>query len=50
VSRRENSAEHSWHLALGLLLVAHELNLEIELHKALVMAPDQTKKMAHPRC
>jgi putative hydrolase of HD superfamily len=38
ISRRENTAEHSWHLALGLLAVAHELNLKIDLHKALVMA------------
>jgi putative hydrolase of HD superfamily len=38
LSRRENSAEHSWHLALGLLTIAHELNLEIDLQKALVMA------------
>jgi putative hydrolase of HD superfamily len=38
LSRRENSAEHSWHLALGLLTLAHELNLRIDLHKALVMA------------
>jgi putative hydrolases of HD superfamily len=37
-SRRENSAEHSWHLALGLLTIARELNLQIDLHKALVMA------------
>jgi putative hydrolases of HD superfamily len=37
-SRRENAAEHSWHLALGLLTIANELNLEIDLHKALVMA------------
>jgi putative hydrolase of HD superfamily len=37
-SRRENAAEHSWHLALGLLTIAKELNLEIDLHKALVMA------------
>jgi putative hydrolase of HD superfamily len=37
-SRRENAAEHSWHLALGLVVVANELNLEINLHKALVMA------------
>ncbi|MEO8308707.1 MAG: HD domain-containing protein [Pseudomonadota bacterium] len=36
--RRENSAEHSWHLALGLLTVAHELHLDIDIHKALVMA------------
>jgi putative hydrolases of HD superfamily len=38
LSRRENSAEHSWHLALGLLTLAHELDLEIDLDKALVMA------------
>jgi putative hydrolase of HD superfamily len=38
ISRRENSAEHSWHLAFGLVAVAHELNLKIDLHKALVMA------------
>jgi putative hydrolase of HD superfamily len=38
LSRPENSAEHSWHLALGLLTLAHELNLEIDLHRALVMA------------
>lgn len=38
LSRRENSAEHSWHLALGLLTVAQELDLQIDLHKALVMA------------
>jgi 5'-deoxynucleotidase YfbR-like HD superfamily hydrolase len=37
-SRRENSAEHSWHLSIGLLALAHELNLKIDLHKALVMA------------
>jgi putative hydrolases of HD superfamily len=38
VSRRENSAEHSWHLSLGLLTLAQELDLKIDLHKALVMA------------
>jgi putative hydrolases of HD superfamily len=38
MSRRENSAEHSWHLALGLVAVAHELDLQIDLQKALVMA------------
>jgi putative hydrolase of HD superfamily len=37
-SRRENSAEHSWHLAMGLLTLAHELDLGIDLNKALVMA------------
>jgi putative hydrolase of HD superfamily len=38
MSRRENSAEHSWHLGLGLVAIAQELNLKIDLHKALVMA------------
>jgi putative hydrolase of HD superfamily len=38
MSRRENSAEHSWHLAVGLLTIAQELNLKIDLHKALLMA------------
>jgi 5'-deoxynucleotidase YfbR-like HD superfamily hydrolase len=38
LSRRENSAEHSWHLALGLVAIAQELGLKIDLHKALVMA------------
>lgn len=38
MSRRENSAEHSWHLAVGLLAIAQELNLKIDLHKAFVMA------------
>jgi len=38
LSRRENSAEHSWHLALGLLTLVRELNLDIDLPKALTMA------------
>ncbi len=38
LSRRENSAEHSWHLALGLLTLARELDLDIDLPKALTMA------------
>lgn len=38
LSRRENSAEHSWHLAVGLLVVSRELGLKIDLHKALAMA------------
>jgi putative hydrolases of HD superfamily len=29
-TRRENSAEHSWHLTLGLLALARELQLPIE--------------------
>jgi putative hydrolases of HD superfamily len=38
LSRRESSAEHSWHLALGLLIIAREAELGIDLHKALIMA------------
>lgn len=38
LSRRENSAEHSWHLAVGLLTIARELKLDIDVNKALVMA------------
>lgn len=38
LSRRENSAEHSWHMTVGLLTVARELNLPIDLPKALRMA------------
>ena len=38
LSRHENSAEHSWHLALGLLVIARETQLNIDLNKALVMA------------
>jgi putative hydrolases of HD superfamily len=38
LSRHENSAEHSWHLAMGLLTLAHELDLQIDMNKALVMA------------
>jgi putative hydrolases of HD superfamily len=37
-SRRENSAEHSWHLSVGLLALACELSPPIDMHKALVMA------------
>ncbi len=37
-SRRENSAEHSWHLSIGLLALAQELALPVDIHKALVMA------------
>lgn len=38
LSRRENSAEHSWHLAVALLVLAQEIDLPIDLHKALAMA------------
>jgi putative hydrolases of HD superfamily len=37
-SRHENSAEHSWHLALGLLAIARELKLSFDLDRALRMA------------
>lgn len=38
LSRRENSAEHSWHLSIGLLTLSRELQLEIDINRALVMA------------
>jgi putative hydrolase of HD superfamily len=38
LSRRENSAEHSWHLAIGLLTVARDLGVSLDLHKALIMS------------
>lgn len=38
LSRRENSAEHSWHLAQGLLTLARELDIDIDLPRALTMA------------
>lgn len=38
LSRRENSAEHSWHLTLGLITLARELHLDIDLPKAVTMA------------
>jgi 5'-deoxynucleotidase YfbR-like HD superfamily hydrolase len=37
-SRHENSAEHSWHLALALLTVARESNVDIDVPKALKMS------------
>lgn len=37
LSRRENSAEHSWHLAIGLVSIARELGLKFDLQKALIM-------------
>lgn len=37
-SRHENSAEHSWFLAMTLLTLASELQLPIDLHRALKMA------------
>ncbi len=38
LSRHESSAEHSWHLTLGLLTVAREMDLDIDVPKALIMA------------
>lgn len=37
-SRHENSAEHSWHLAFSMLVLARELDISIDLEKALAMA------------
>lgn len=36
--RHENSAEHSWHLALALLALGRERDLGIDLHHAVAMA------------
>lgn len=36
--RKENSAEHSWHLALSVITLAEEVNEEIDLLKCLKMA------------
>jgi len=38
LSRRENSAEHSWHLAMALLAISREVELNIDLNRTLVMA------------
>ena len=38
LSRNENSAEHCWHLALAILTLKEELNVEIDLVKTLKMA------------
>ena len=37
-SRHENSAEHSWHLAFGLLVLARELDADIDVPRAVAMA------------
>lgn len=37
-SRNENSAEHSWHLALAILTLKEELDIEIDIVKAVKMA------------
>jgi putative hydrolase of HD superfamily len=38
LSRNENSAEHSWHLALALLTLKDELDVEIDIYKTVKMA------------
>ena len=37
-ARRENSAEHCWHLALAALLLRDEVTADVELGRALAMA------------
>lgn len=37
-SRNENSAEHSWHLAVAILTLKHELNIKLDIEKAVKMA------------
>ena len=36
-SRKENSAEHSWHVALFALIFAEQANKEVDLYKAIKM-------------
>lgn len=43
-SRRENSAEHSWHLAMAVLTFAPEMNLPIDVPHTVAMA------LAHDVC
>lgn len=38
LSRHENSAEHSWHLAMAILVLKDELNVDIDIMKAVKMA------------
>lgn len=38
LSRNENSAEHSWHVALAILALKDELNIDIDIMKAVKMA------------
>ncbi len=38
LSRNENSAEHSWHLALAILTLKDELGIQIEINKTIKMA------------
>lgn len=37
-SRNENSAEHSWHLAIAILTLKEELNINIDFFRAVKMA------------
>ncbi len=38
ITRNENSAEHSWHLALAILTLKDELNIDIDIAKTVKMA------------
>lgn len=38
LSRNENSAEHSWHLALALLTIRDELAIDFNINRAIKMA------------
>ena len=38
LSRNENSAEHSWHLAIAILTLNDEMKLDIDVNKAIKMA------------
>ena len=38
LTRNENSAEHSWHLALAILSLKDELNIDIDIAKTVKMA------------
>lgn len=37
-SRNENSAEHSWHMAMAILVLKDELDIDLDLIKAVKMA------------
>ncbi len=38
LSRKENSAEHSWHLAIAIMTLKEELHLDLDVLKAVKMA------------
>ena len=38
LSRNENSAEHSWHIAMAILALNEELNIDIDILKSVKMA------------